>query len=280
MRTVPVRGVEHRIARRRGQVLDPFREPPFIAEGNPRISEPHPSRGAADPTPPASGLDGILAPVSAGRISSRLRALSGIVGPVAFTLAWAVSGRRQDAYSVRHEHISGLAAPDATDPQIMTAGFLALGLGAIVLAWELQDRLGGAPRAGMGPGLMAGAGASALLAGLLRRDRMANAAPDEIEPYRQSLVNDGHDYASIVGQTCTFLSLIALANRFRGDPAWSRLRWPALACAGLSGALGLYFAVETARPRNGTVQRIAITAPLAGMVALAVRLLRASASRG
>jgi hypothetical protein len=197
----------------------------------------------------------------------------GVIAPVTFTVAWAASGRRQAGYSLRHEHISALAAPDARDPGIMTAGFLVLGAGVLAFAWELQDRLGGAPRAGLGPGLMAGAGASALMAGLMPRDRMANALPGETEP-RQSLINDGHDIASIAGQTCTILSLLALARRFRGDPYWGRLRLPALLTAALSGSLGSYFAVETARRGNGIVQRVAITAPLVAMVALALRLLR------
>src|SRR5262249_25829216 len=157
--------------------------------------------------------------MTAHTVASRLRSACGIAAPVVFTLTWAVSGARQEHYSIRHEHISGLAAPDARDPAIMTTGFLALGAGTLAFAWELQRRLGGAPRAGWGPGLMAGAGASVLMAGVLRRDRMANVLPDEVEPYEQSLVNDGHDHASFVAQICTVLSLVALACRFREDRA-------------------------------------------------------------
>ena len=206
--------------------------------------------------------------------AARLLAACGVAGPAAFTAAWVVSGRRQVGYSIRHEHISGLAAPDARDPQIMTAGFLTLGASTIAFAWELQRRLGGAPRAGIGPGLIAGAGASVLLAGLLRRDRMANVLPGETEPYRQSIVNDGHDDASIVGQTCTVLGLLALARRFRGDPVWGDLRLPALVSAVLTGGLGAVFASETARPGNGIVQRVGISTALAGMAATGVRMLR------
>jgi hypothetical protein len=194
---------------------------------------------------------------------------------VAFTAAWAISGARQgEAYSIRHEHISGLAAPDARDPHVMTTGFLALGAASIAFAWELQRRLGGSPRAGYGPGLVAGAGASVLLAGLLRRDRMANVVPGETEPYRQSLVNDGHDHASFVAQACAVISLVALARRFRYEQSWASLRVPTLASAVLSGALGAIFAHETTRPGNGIAQRVAVTAALAGMAMSSIRMLR------
>jgi hypothetical protein len=212
-----------------------------------------------------------------GRSSSKLRAACGLLGPAAFTAAWIVSGRRQEGYSIRNEHISGLAAPDARDPHVMTGGFVALGAGTITFAYELDRRLGGPRRAGLGPSLMAGAGVCTLLAAMLRRDRMANVLPGERgqggRPYRQSRANDGHDIASIAGQACTVLAQLALARRFRGDPEWGDLWVPAVASAALTGSLGLYFAAETARPGNGIVQRFGLTIALAGMATLAIRLL-------
>jgi hypothetical protein len=208
----------------------------------------------------------------------RRRAAAGLIGPAAFTAAWAVSGRRQEAYSIKDEHISGLAAPDARSPGLMTAGFLALGACTVAFASEVQRRLGGPARSGAGPALMAGAGVATLIAGLLRRDRMANVLPGEIEPYRQSLVNDGHDYASVIGQTATMLSLLAFARRFRGDPELAPLAPVALGTAAVSGGLSAYFARETVRPGNGIVQRIGISAPLAFMAATAVRMLRSDGS--
>jgi hypothetical protein len=55
--------------------------------------------------------------------TARLRTACGLIGPIAFTTAWLLAQRRQDEYQVRHEHISGLAARDATEPHVMTAGF-------------------------------------------------------------------------------------------------------------------------------------------------------------
>jgi Protein of unknown function (DUF998) len=210
-----------------------------------------------------------------GRMGSRLRAGCGVLGPVAFTAAWIVSGRRQEGYSIGDEHISGLAAPDARDPLIMTSGFLTLGICTIAFARELRHRLGGSGRAGFGPVLMAGAGTCVLAASVLRRDRMANVLPaEEDEPNRQSWMNDGHDYASIAGQTCSVLALLALAHRFRGDPEWSGLRLPTLVSATVTGGLGAFFATRTVRPGNGILQRLGITAALAAMSLVAIRLLR------
>src|SRR5687768_8724917 len=75
------------------------------------------------------GADGPHERLYDARMSSRerLAALCGLLGPVAFTAAWLVAQRRQDEYQFRHEHISGLAARDANDPHVMTAGFVALG---------------------------------------------------------------------------------------------------------------------------------------------------------
>ena len=126
---------------------------------------------------------------------------------------------------------------------------------------------------------MGGAGAGSVLAGVLRRDRMANWLPGEAEPYQQSLVNDGHDYASLLGQASSLLSLLTLARRFRRDPRWASLGRAALVTAALSGGLGIYFAVDTARPSNGIVQRVAISAPLAFMAWGASRMIWLESAR-
>ena len=77
----------------------------------------------------------------------RLRAACGIAGPVAFTAAWVTSTLRQTGYSVAEEHLSGLAAPDARDPEILLAGFLALGACTTAFGSALREALGGPGRA-------------------------------------------------------------------------------------------------------------------------------------
>jgi hypothetical protein len=202
----------------------------------------------------------------------RLGALSGVVGPAAFTAAWLVAQRRQDEYQVRHEHISGLAAKDATDPSVMTAGFMALGGSTIAFASALERRLG--PRPGWGPALIGAAGLATIVAGAFRRDRRSN-FPASGEPAGQSWENDAHDAAAMVGGVAGAIGLLALAPCLARDPQLHDLAVPALGAAGASAGLSAWFLRDVVRPGNGLVQRVNTTIPLAFMARLALRMLRA-----
>jgi uncharacterized protein DUF998 len=201
----------------------------------------------------------------------RFGALCGVLGPAAFTTAWLIAQRRQDEYQVRHEHISGLAAKDANNPSVMTAGFVVLGGCTVVFASALEHRLG--PRAGVGPGLIGLAGLATIVAGGFRRDRRSN-FPAPGEPEGQSRENDVHDTASVVGGVAGTLGLVALAPRLARDPAFRDLARPALGAAGASAGLSAWFLRDVVRPGNGLLQRANITIPLAFMARLALRMLR------
>lgn len=201
---------------------------------------------------------------------SRLRAAAGLIGPAAFTAAWVVSARRQDGYRVSHEHISGLAARDAHDRHLMSAGFLALGVSTVAFAAELEARLGGARRAGRGPALIGLAGVGTVVAGLFPRDRRLNADPGD-----QSRVNDVHDTASVIGAVAGLAGVGALARRFSGDPTWGDLAAPAARTVAIGGASTAWFLRDAVRPGNGIVQRVSVSLPLAFMSRLAVRALAA-----
>ena len=201
----------------------------------------------------------------------RLGALCGVLGPAAFTAAWLVAQRRQDEYQVRHEHISGLAAKDATDPSVMTAGFMALGGSSIAFASALERRLG--PRPGWGPALIGVAGLATVGAGAFRRDRRSNfPAPGELPG--QSWENDTHDAAAMVGGLAGAIGLLALAPRLARDPQLRDLAVPALGAAGASAGLSAWFLRDVVRPGNGLVQRVTTTIPLAFMARLALRLIK------
>ena len=208
-----------------------------------------------------------------GEMSSRGRfgALCGVLGPAAFTAAWLVAQRRQDEYEVRHEHISGLAAKDANDPHVMTAGFVALGSCTIAFASALDQRLG--PRAGMGPALIGVAGLATIVAGIFRRDRRSNFPPPG-GPEGQSRENDVHDIAAAVGGAAGTLGLIALAPRLAREPALRDLAKPALGASGASVGLSAWFLRDVVRPGSGLLQRANVTIPLVFMARLAMRMLR------
>ena len=100
---------------------------------------------------------------------SRPAAAGGIAGPVLFTVAWVVSSLRQAGHSAVEVQLSGLAAEDARDPQIMMAGFVPLGAGTVVFGAGLGRVT--APRSAC-PWLVLVAGAASIAAGLFRRDHM------------------------------------------------------------------------------------------------------------
>lgn len=208
-----------------------------------------------------------------------LCAWAGIAGPAAFTTAWVVSSARQAGYSIAAEHISGLAAPDARDPHLMTAGFLALGACTTAFARALEEGLGGREHAGVAPALVRAAGLGIVAAGVLRRDRMLLRPPDEVV-HRQSWRNDGHDLASAVVYATVVAAPLALAWRCREDPEWRALSGPAAGTSAVAGMLLAVYATCVLEPWNGIVQRIAVTVPAAAMAALAARLLRRRAAFG
>lgn len=202
----------------------------------------------------------------------RLRAACGVLGPVGFTAAWAAAGAGQAGYSVAVEHISGLAAPDAVRPHVMTAGFLTLGAATAAFAGALEQALGGRGRAGAVPVLVRAAGLAGLAAGALRRDRMLLDPPDPAPT--PSWRNTGHDLASAVAYGAMLAAPVALWWRSRDDARWAPLGRPALAVAASTGALLGVFVTRVAEPWNGVLQRVAVTIPAAAMAVLAVRLLR------
>ena len=204
-----------------------------------------------------------------------LRAACGLVGPAAFTTAWLVNGQRQPRYPVIDEHISGLAALDAEHPFSMMTGFITLGTCSMVFATELWCLLAdGRRRPGLGPVLLGIGGAAAVVAGLLRRDAFLLSPPGRDPAYLQSWHNDGHDLAAGIIYATSVLAPLALARRFRRDPAWAPLVPAAIASSGASVVLMVVFATDVDRSYNGIVQRVMVTVPQAFMAALAVRALR------
>lgn len=200
----------------------------------------------------------------------RLGAVAGIAGPVAFTAGWVAASLRQTGHSATQVQISGLAAPDARDPQIMIAAFVILGGCSVVFGASLHRALPeGARGPGLGPRLIQGAGVLAVAAGLLRRDHMLLGRPGVGESWH----NHAHDVVSAVIYVILVAAPLLLAARFRGDPRWRALARPLAAGALVTaGFLGVFVA-GTSAPAAGLLQRIAVTIPLGLLAAVAVRLL-------
>jgi hypothetical membrane protein len=73
----------------------------------------------------------------------RLAACGGLVGPAAFIGAWVAGSATLAGYSPVEDAISRLAAIGASTRPLMTAGFLALGIGVPIYATALRRALGG-----------------------------------------------------------------------------------------------------------------------------------------
>ena len=197
----------------------------------------------------------------------RLGALCGVAGSLLFTAAWVAGSLRQSGHGAAEVQLSGLAADDARDPQIMVAGFVVLGLCSIAFGAAL-GRVA-APRSA-GPWLVVVAGAAAVTAGLFRRDHLLLVGPGFAG---ESWHNQVHDVASGVAYGAMLAAPLILARRFRDDPEWAILSRPVQVLA-LGSAIALaVFASRVAEPWNGVVQRIAVTLALSAEVLIAARML-------
>jgi hypothetical membrane protein len=218
---------------------------------------------------------------------TRPAAIAGIAGPAAFTCAWIVASLRQSGHSVSSVQLSGLAAPDARDPWIMIVGFVALGGCTAAFGGALHRALGGSAhpgpgprppgagfrRPGPGPRLIQCAGALTVAAGLLRRDHMMLVPPGTAGG--ESWHNQAHDAVSSIIYVTLVVAPLLLAARFRGDPGWRRLCAPLMAGSAATAALLGVFASASFTSWDAILQRVAVTIPLALLVAVAVRLMTA-----
>jgi hypothetical protein len=197
----------------------------------------------------------------------KLAARGGVAGPVVFTAAWVVSSLRQAGHPAAGIQLSGLAAEDARDPQIMMAAFVVLGICAVAFGAALRPVAG---HRTAGPWLVMVAGAAAVAAGVFRRDHMLLTGPGFTG---ESWHNQVHDVVSGIAYAAMLTAPLALARQLRTDPQWAMVARPVLALALGSAAAMAVFASRAAEPWNGTVQRTALTLALAAGALVAARML-------
>jgi hypothetical membrane protein len=196
----------------------------------------------------------------------RVGAAAGVAGPAAFTLAWVAASLRQPGKSFTAVQISGLAAENARDPWIMITGFVLLGCCAILFGLALRRALGGRPRAGLGPVMIQAAGILTIAVGLLRRDHVLLTGGPE------SWHNHAHDVVSAVAYVLLIAAPLVLARRLWPDRDWHALAAPLAAAAVASAGLLAAFYLAPHSSWDGVLQRVAVSLPLAAIVAVASRL--------
>lgn len=197
----------------------------------------------------------------------RLAAWGGIAGPLVFTAAWMVGSLRQAGHPVTEVQLSGLAAEDAADPQIVIAGFVALGACSAGLGAAMRRTAG---LGSAGPWLVMAGGAAAVAAGVFRRDHMLLTGPGFAG---ESWHNQVHDVVSYIAYAAMLTAPLVLARRFRADPRWTGVTRPVQALTLASAAALAVFASRAAEPWNGTIQRAAVTLALAAEALIAARML-------
>jgi uncharacterized protein DUF998 len=185
---------------------------------------------------------------------------------VVFTAAWVTASLRQPGHRASQVQISGLAAPGARDRWIMVAGFLLLGGCLVVFGPELRRGLGGTRRAGVAPRLIQAAGVLTVAAGLLRRDHMLLTAGS------LSWHNQAHNAVSAAIYVLLIAVPLLLARRLRRDPRWRLLAGPLVIAAVTAAVILAVFAARADGPWAGTLQRAAVSIPLAALAAVALRL--------
>ena len=199
--------------------------------------------------------------------AGRLAAWGGVAGPLIFTGAWVVGSLRQAGLSPGEVQLSGLAADDASDPQVMIAGFAVLGACSVALGAALRREAG--PET-TGPWLVMVGGGAVIAAGVFRRDHMLLAGPGFSG---ESWHNQVHDVASFVAYAAMLAAPLVLARRFRASRRWAVIARPVQVLALASVAALTLFASGAAEPWNGTVQRAAVTLALAAEALIAARML-------
>ncbi len=202
----------------------------------------------------------------------RIGAAAGVTGPAVFTLAWIAGSLRQPGLSFTAPQISGLAAENATDPWLMISGFVVLGGCAVGFGAALAAGLGGYRAAGPGPALIQAAGVLAIAAGLLRRDHLLLTAGPE------SWHNHAHDVVSAASYVLLVAGPLLLAWRLRRDSQWRRLAGPLAAAAVAAAGVLIAFYAGPHDSWDGTLQRIAVSLPLAAVAAVAARLAQLSSA--
>ena len=167
----------------------------------------------------------------------RRLAIGGIAGPVGFASAWIVGAARTPGYSIVDDAISRLAAVHADTRPLMTAGFVAFGVGAPAFAVALRDLL-------PGKAWIAAAAAGVTTLGVA-------AFPLDVS-HRVDLLHGA--WASL-----GYLSLAATPALAAGPLAEAGFARGAIASRLVSGAAAACLIATVAGPAHGLFQRLGIS---------------------
>jgi hypothetical membrane protein len=185
----------------------------------------------------------------------RCLAASGIAGVTGFVAAWVIGGRIVDGYSGIDEAISQLAAIASPARGVMSAGFVAFGVGVPLFAQALRRELGG-------PAWIA-----ATVTGLATLGVAAT-------PLGRFDV--AHYVAAAIGYASLAATPLLAAVTLRRSGATRAANW-STACGVASGVL---LVASTLDPAHGLTQRLGLAVTDAWIVVAAATIIRGGTPRG
>jgi hypothetical protein len=218
----------------------------------------------------------------------RRLALAALAGQLLWLAFILLGGLFEPGYSEVRDAVSFLGARTAASPWVFDTVVAVVGLSTIALAAALKLDGPRGPRGSLGPALIALTGVAQILDGF----PFPADCRETIDPGCRALElagevswrHDAHGWAYFLGAVALMLSVFAMVWRFHGDERW-RLRLPSgpvgvdrlLLGAGILAIgffAGLFFvAGNESMGHYGLVQRIALIAGLAWILALALGLL-------
>lgn len=198
-----------------------------------------------------------------------LLAVSGILGPILFTIVWVVLGSIQPGYDHLTQTISELGAVGAPNAIIMNAiGIVPAGLLIVAFALGLHRGISGEKRSKIGPALLALVGVGVVALGIFPGD------PAELESFTTLM----HVWVGILLSLFgLWLAPLVIARRLKEDIRWQSYRRYSLATgAVLLGLLGLTLAVSPGvlEPIGGLLNRLGPGVLFLWVVVMAIHLLR------
>lgn len=200
---------------------------------------------------------------------ARQLALAGIVGPAAFAAATIVGAPFNDGYSHRNSFISELAAEGSSARVLMTIGFFALGLCALIFAWSVRVLR---PAAGVLALVIALSGAGTLMAGTFSCDEGCPAKG------QMSTHQELHNVSSIITFSAWIIAPLLAAWQLRGT-RFARISM-VLGVVELAIALSLQsFSDRQPDDPVGLLQRAILLAVGAWFVLTALEVRRATAAK-
>ncbi len=180
------------------------------------------------------------------------RAWGGIIGPAAFISAWAAGGAIRSGYSPVEDAISRLAALGASTRPLMSAGFVAFGVGVPLYATALR-------RALPGPAWTAAVATGLATVGVAATPLDSSEAIDTLHG-----VFAGTGYATLAATPLLAARPLAAAGH----------RWAAATSLALGAAAAACLAATLVGERHGLWQRLGLTIGDAWLLASAAWMLR------